>query len=233
MEGNAPLVDAEINGRPVRFLVDTGSAGTIISRPAASELGLQSFGTGFQFYGVGGSDKAGQSTLHEFKLGTASVHDMHILVSGPGLKSRQLVGLLGEDMLSRTDLELDFAKGVMRLIQPKDCTGDQVVYWGKAYSIAPIAPSQNAGALEVYVILNGQRVLAEMDSGAYTSVVTTGAASRVGVTPHSEGVQAAGQSMGIGRGVEEASVAVFPSFTIGDETIKKRQAESFGPFSRG
>jgi clan AA aspartic protease (TIGR02281 family) len=220
IEGNTALVDATINGKPARFLVDTGSGVTLIGRPAAAALGLEAFATDMTMYGVGGSDRAGRTTIREFKLGDATVHDMQMIVSGPGLRSQRYVGVLGEDFLSQTDVELDFAQGVMRLIKPKDCVGDQVVYWRKAYSQAALAPSNSGGKLETYVSLNGQRALAEIDTGAYTSVVTTGVAERVGVSPHGEGVQEAGVSSGMGKGFVQTSVAVFPTFSIGDETIK-------------
>jgi hypothetical protein len=40
MHGNQPLVEASINGQPVKFLLDTGSDTTIITREAAARLGL-------------------------------------------------------------------------------------------------------------------------------------------------------------------------------------------------
>jgi predicted aspartyl protease len=220
MEGNTALVDARINGRPARFLVDTGSGVTLIGRPAAAALGLEAFATDMTMYGVGGSDRASQTTIREFKLGDATVHNFTMIVSGPGLKSSRYVGIIGEDFLSQTDVELDFAQGVMRLITPKDCAGDQVVYWRKPYSEAAIAPSNSGGKLETYVSLNGQRALAEIDTGAYTSVVTTGVAERVGIPLQGEGVKPAGVSGGIGKGFVQTSEAVFPIFAIGDETIK-------------
>jgi clan AA aspartic protease (TIGR02281 family) len=232
MEGNQPLIDASINGHPVRLLVDIGSAATIISRPAAQALGLTLRRMdGMDFYGVGGGDVVDQANIHELKLGDAVVHDVDLIVTGPGLKSRRYVGLLGQNFLSRLDVEFDFANGAMRLFKPKDCVGDQVVYWGKAYSVIPIAPSTSNGVLETEVILNGRKILAQVDTGASISVVTTGTAERVGVTVHSEGVQAAGPSGGMGAKQVQTAVAVFPTFTIGDETIKNAKlhiADLFG-----
>jgi clan AA aspartic protease (TIGR02281 family) len=226
MEGNQPLVDASVNGHPVRFLVDMGSAATIISRPAAAELGLTLRRmSGVDMYGVGGGDVADEANIRELKLGSAVAHDVDLLVTGQGLKSREYVGLLGQNFLSQTDLEFDFANDVMRLFKARDCAGDQVVYWGKAYSVVPISPSPSTGVLEIEVLLNGRRILAQVDSGASHSVVTPGAAEAAGVTLHSAGVHSLGASGGMGAKTVQTFVAVFPTFSVGDETIKNVRLE--------
>ena len=226
MEGNQPLVDASINGHPVRFLVDMGSAATIVSRPAAAELGLTLRRmNGVDMYGVGGGDVADEANIRELKLGNSVVHDVDLMVTGQGLKSREYVGLLGQNFLSQTDLEFDFANDVMRLFKAHDCAGDQVVYWGKAYSMVPISPSPSTGVLEIEVLLNGRRILAQVDSGASHSVVTPGAAESAGVTLHSAGVRSVGASSGMGAKSVQTFVAVFPTFSVGDETIKNVRLE--------
>jgi hypothetical protein len=104
-------------------------------------------------------------------------------------------------------------------MRPKDCAGDQVAYWAKSYDVTPIAVSRN-GEITVYVMLNGDRVLAELDTGASTSVVTTAAAAGAGVTPQSAGVLQEGESGGLGAKRVQTMVATFPTFSIGEETIK-------------
>ena len=221
MDGNDVLVDATVNGRAVRFRVDMGSSNTIISRLGAEELGLKPHRmSNVTSYGVGGGEVPSEAMVQDLKIGNAVAHNIDLMVLGQGLRSRRYIGLLGQDFLSQADIEFDLANGAMRIIRPKGCDGDQVVYWKKAYSLASIAPSNDPNVLKVYVLLNGQKAVAEVDTGAYTSVVTTAMAERAGVTAKTEDVQSVGASAGLAGVPVPTSVAVFPSFTIGDETIK-------------
>jgi len=226
MDGNRPLIDGAVNGHPIRFMLDTGSFSTVISPAAAAGLGLTVYELrGVTSYGVGGGDKTGETTIQTLQVGNAVAHNIVLMVTGQGLRSSQFVGLLGEEFLSRGDLELDFANGVMRMIQPKGCAGDDVAYWAKAYSVTPLAPSTVNEVLQVYVMLNGHRTLAVIDTGAATSIVATGAAASAGVTPQSEGSREIGRTGGIAGKSLSAFIGVFPTFSIGEETIKNAKLE--------
>jgi predicted aspartyl protease len=221
MQGDQALIQASINGNPVWLLVDTGSYATIITRPAAAKLGLTlSRVEGLTTYGVGGSDVTDAAMVSEFRLGDAVAHNVDLVVTGKDLESDDFQGLLGESILAQGDLELDFANGVMRIFRPHDCVGDQVVYWGAAYSVAPIAPSVDPDELNVYVTLDGQRTIAKLDTGADPSFVTAGAAERAGMEQSAQAARAAAQSGAVSPTQIDSSVAVFQTFAIGDETIR-------------
>jgi hypothetical protein len=82
--------------------------------------------------------------------------------------------------------------------------------------MAPMADSNDEDKLTVYVALNGQRIPAEVDTGASTSVVTPGAAQTAGA----RGGGAASAAVGLGGKAVSQSVAVFQTFAVGDETIR-------------
>ena len=208
MDRNQALVDASINGKPVRFLLDTGSYATINTPTAAAQLGLtlQRI-NGLDTYSVSGVSETDRANVREFKLGGTVGRDVSLMVTINRLKSDKFVGLLGESILAQGDLELDFADKRVRVLRPQGCSGDQVVYWGKAYSVVPIAPSNDEDALDVYVNLGGHQVLATLDTGAFVSIVTPGVAEDAKATL--DGSTAANSKIG-----------VFSNFTIGDETIK-------------
>jgi predicted aspartyl protease len=208
MDGNAPLIDVTINGQRVRFMVDMNSASTRISRPAAAALGLKTRRIS-EASVSGAGEVPGKAFIEELKLGAAVTHNTSMMVFGAGAASDRYVGVLGQDILSQTDLELDLANSVMRIIQPKGCHGDQVVYWGKAYSVAPIIPSDDSGDVKVYVGLGGKRTVAQLNTGADLSVVTSAVAQRAGVTLRTEHVQGVAISVG-----------TFPNLTVGDESVK-------------
>jgi predicted aspartyl protease len=230
VDHNQGLAAAEINGKAVKFLVDTGAAKTLLWRGAAEGLGLHAVDMeGVYFYGVGGREPARITTVRDLKLGSATAHNIRMIVIGPAgaVQSPRYVGILGADLLLQDDLELDFADGAVRLMKPKGCVGDEVVYWNKPYAMATLIASNNPDARGVrfWVSLNGKPVEALLDTGSTHTVVTSRAADAAGVTPRSEGVQAAGKTSGIGPGAVKIYTATFATLAIGDEKIENAKLE--------
>jgi predicted aspartyl protease len=225
VDRNQGLATAGINGKPVKFLVDTGSAKTLLWRGAAEGLGLHVVDMGgLYFYGVGGREAARITTVRDLKLGSATAHDIRMISLGPAgaVRSPRYVGILGADLLLVDDLELDYANGAVRLMKAKGCTGDDVVYWNKPYSVATLIPynSPDSHGVRFWVSLNGKPVEALLDTGSTHTVVTSRAADAAGVTPHSEGVEAAGKIVGMGPDAVKVYTATFETLAIGDEKIQ-------------
>lgn len=217
------LVEARVNGRPARMIVDTGATNTLIFRASAEAMGLPVVPIpGVKFYGVGGEFGAGSARIADFRVAGLVARNEDVLVSGKQpLGAEQ--GLLGADFLLQADIEFDLAAGKLRFFRPKGCAGDAVVYWGKAYSAARMIGSSAVKLIRVTVQVNGAPVVAEMDTGAPGSVVTPAAAARAGVTPNSEGVAEAKETHGLGAQPVRTYIGVFQSFSFGDETIKNAQ----------
>ena len=68
--------------------------------------------------------------------------------------------------------------------------------------------------------INGAKIRVTFDTGAGTSLLSTKAAARAGVTPDSPGVVEAGYGTGLGRASIKTYIGPFSSFKIGDEEIK-------------
>jgi predicted aspartyl protease len=216
--GGEVTIDAQVNGKPVRMIVDTGSAGTLVSHPAAAQLGLVLRPIpGVKMYGVGGGENGASARIKEFKVANMVDRDFDMLVQGPNSLG-EAQGVLGALFLMQADVEFDFPHKMMRFFRPKNCKGDQVVYWGSAYSVVPMVGSSHA-RIEVAVLLNGKPVRAQMDTGAGTTTVTPAQAANAGVRLTSDGVSTARPLGGLGRARVQTYVAVFPSFSFGDETI--------------
>jgi clan AA aspartic protease (TIGR02281 family) len=218
------LVEAQINGRPARMFVDTGATNTLIFRSSAPALGLAVRPlAGVKFYGAGGEAGAGEVRIADFRVAGFVAHNDDVLVSGrQPLGAEQ--GLLGADFLLQSDVEIDIAGGKIRWFKPRGCVGDAVVYWGKAYSAARMVGSSDVKQINVTVRVNGAPILAQMDTGA-TSTLTPAAAARAGVTPASQGVKPVGESHGLGAVSVRTYVGMFESFSFGDETIKNARLQ--------
>lgn len=231
-EGGHLTLDAEIDGRPVRMLLDTGSSETLLSRSGVKDLGLSTVPLpyGVEFYGVGGKDQAAVVPVQEFELGGLVARKLDIFVTG--LRPfGDAVGVVGARFLLQTDVEFDVPEGKLRLFKPQNCPGDQVVYWGGAFSVAPMTSSYTQQNIQVTVHVGAASVAAVMDTGANTSILTLESAARAGLTPQSTGVTSDGPTLGTGQDVMRTYVGIFPSFAFGDETIKNAKlqfAELFG-----
>ena len=225
LTGSGLTVEASINGQPVRLILDTGSEETILYRGAAERLGLKwTSGGQATLYGVGGSTTLGEARLKDFSVAGATIHNFSIPVAGQ-IHDPSAQGVLGARFLLQADMEFDLAHGKVRFLKPKDCSGDQVVYWGRSYAMTPMLEGHDRKAIQVRVLINGRPVRALMDSGADLSTLTSTAAERVGGKAASPGLMPGQDAEGF-AGVRLTSRAkIFPSFSFGDETIKNARIE--------
>ncbi len=219
MDRGRILVDASINGTPVKMLVDTGAEVTILYRETAEKLGLRAtqVGYGAKIYGAGGGDLLSQAGVKELQVGGFVAKGINLAVAGHQ-NADISAGLLGAGFILQTDVEFDVPEGKLRFFKPSGCAGDQVVYWGKAYAVAENVAPNPGTRITLSVKLGDAAVRATLDSGASISVVDTHSAERY--ADHDIATTKDGKAYGIGREAIDQSIAVFPSFSFGDETIK-------------
>jgi tetratricopeptide (TPR) repeat protein len=221
-----PTIVAQINGKDARFLVDSGAFYSMMSSATAAQYNLrtQPGPFGLKVIGVGGSQDAELAKVKEFKLIGVPIKDIEFLVGGSEL-DKDIVGLLGQNILEIFDVEYDLGHGAIRLFKTKDCEKARLAYWlteNQGFSQMPIdeVTPQHSHTLGVAYV-NGKRIKIAFDSGASRSVLSIDAAARAGVKVDSEGVKVVGYSKGLGRGMVKTYVARFDTFKIGDgEEIK-------------
>ncbi len=225
------MLQAQINGKPLRMIVDTGSEFTVLFRDGARALGLSLRPlTDVDFYGATGQSHVMETNVSELKVASLVARNVNLAVSGRS-DSDGAQGLLGSYFLLQSDVEFDLAAKKLRFFTAKGCTGDQVVYWGKAYSVTPMLGSSDEKKIRVTVRVNGNPVEAEMDTGAGASIISTTVAERAGVKTTSASVVANEDTRGIGGQRISTYVGVFPSFAFGDEVIKNARLRIADIFS--
>lgn len=91
--------DAEVNGKPVRFLVDTGATAVALTPADARRLGIRTaeLKRGFDVTTAGGSMRASAVTLASVSVNGARLENVQALVVDDGLD----VSLLGMSYLGR------------------------------------------------------------------------------------------------------------------------------------
>ena len=216
------LAEVKLNSQPVRVVVDSGAFASVLSEAVARKVGADPRGlTSFQTSGVGGVREAGTASLDLTLGATTFRREQFVVIPGGGIADG-LSALLGREFLLQQDLDFDLPDGVLRFVRPVGCGDEQMVFWNKAYSEAMLEDQTTDRAeARVRVLVNGRPVLAMIDSGAPVSIISTGAARRVGLDP-GRAVNA-GTVGGLGGGRIASQVARFDTFTIGDETIKNAQ----------
>jgi aspartyl protease family protein len=95
------LVDASVNGAPIRFLVDTGATMVVLSPEDARTAGLSPEALRFSAVldTANGTAHAAPARLRSLRLGQLEVEDVPVLV----MERPMAVSLLGMSFLSRLD----------------------------------------------------------------------------------------------------------------------------------
>lgn len=219
---SAPIVDGAVNGQKVGILLDTGSGTTLIVRSAATRLGLVSYDAqGHRMLGIGGETAVETVSVDEFKIGDAVRKNWRMFVAGEQ-DFGDIAVILGDDFFRQVDIEFDLAHNTVRLFQAKDCDGSPLAYWasGDIGVVEIDAASTARPTIELEVAINRRPVRAQLDSGAWQSVLTKGEAATLGVTPETPGVVRVGCGKGLGEKAIEEWIGQFDSFGIGNEVIR-------------
>jgi predicted aspartyl protease len=226
----APRVSATIDGHPAEFIVDTGAAISLIWKSTVTDLKLPGAKTSVgSLCGAGGCREASRVRVQDFGLADFLAHDVSFVTTASVPDGDAAGGILGEDFLSKMDVEFDLGAGRIRLFQPVGCPGDQVVYWAPAYFMVTLLPSHETW-LETHAALNGHDAVAMFDTGSTVSTVTTDLANRPGMAAQAS-TDAAQTMHGLGPKTVALTAARFASLTLGQEVIQNptlRVADLFG-----
>lgn len=173
IEKKETYVPVTINGVPKLMLLDTGGAMTEITTEAADELRLTRRRGNFRLYNIYGEFS---DTFAEASLAVGPLKADHVaLAIAPGNhvfgEDYELAGVLAPDILKNYDIDVDFGSGKMNLFSPDHCPG-KVIYWKPpAVAIIPMRVL-HSGHIMVGVLLDGKKVTAILDTGAYHTTLS-------------------------------------------------------------
>jgi len=181
---NEPQITARLNNQPVMLVFDTGAQGTLIGAEVASRLQLPQtpHPTG-TMHAVGGKAPAWEARTRDIQLGEVTLRDRTIRVAPvrfPRPEGRIPDGLLGADILSRYDIDLDIPSRRVVLHLPRQCQ-EGGPGWSSPHIALPMLPSP-PGRILVPVELDGVRVGAVVDTGAEFTTISRDLALHTGVT---------------------------------------------------
>ena len=182
---NIPVITLFANGAAVTLLLDTGAETTILTPAAAQRIGAQRPRIEFQrqMRGIGGSLQTDEVELRSFALGGVAIPWRRVRVAPVDVASMftgPLDGVLGVDTLSSFDVDLDLPGHRMVLYSRQTCPQASPA-WAGPY--ARIGTGRSFGGhLFFPVQLDGHRIDTFIDTGSQLTVLSTKAASILGVT---------------------------------------------------
>lgn len=119
-ENNSIFVDGKLNGKPARFLIDTGAGTSLIHEPFAREAGCEVGPMEVTIRGVAGEAPAGWADVGTFQLGESVFKDRQILATDltnglpDGAKLRE-DAIFGAEFLGTLDAVITYKDRLMFL----------------------------------------------------------------------------------------------------------------------
>jgi tetratricopeptide (TPR) repeat protein len=224
MENLRPVISANIDGVDARFIVDTGSFFDFLSPAAAAEfkLPLSWAPPGYYVSGIGGLLVPKIATAKTFSVAGITANDALFLVGDNDFQG-DVVGILGQNIFRITDVDYDFADGVLRFVKPQHCGGTMLAYWATTQPVGVVDlhwSSEQRPHLIGKAAVNGHDIEVVFDTGSSHTILSLDAARRAGITPDSPGVVPVGEWMGLGDKTIKVWVAPVTKFEIGGEAIE-------------
>jgi predicted aspartyl protease len=180
----APFVTLSANGHPVTLILDTGAERTVLTPTAAERIGAQRPAIEFprQLRGISGDLRSREVELRSFAAGPVALPWRRVMVAPVTMAQvfdTPLDGLLGADVLSDFDIDLDLARHELKFYEKQTCP-TAAPDWTAPY--ISLGTGLSSGAhLFFSVRLDGRPLTAFIDTGAQITTISTAAARAIGV----------------------------------------------------
>ncbi len=211
--GGSPLimVPTYVNGRgPYNFILDTGSAQTLISSGLASSLGVHSESEEKAF-GAGGAVQISLACVDSIAVGSARQKNAQVAITnefeqiGAALKA-QVDGNLGFSFMKDSRLTVDYQRNVLRLARASDNHDEN----SHDTTTVPFTLASAEPLIVVQAVVNEQGPFQfALDTGAGRTVLTPELAERlnIGATKEIKGAGLGGKVQLTGATVDSLSLS--------------------------
>ena len=212
------VVEVLVNGTRLRMMLDTGAEFTMVTHDSVGIAGLwEDPWRHGRVNGLGGTSPIGVTHATVGLTGPGKPLTLAVgeLWTRPGMSD--LAGIVGTDVLSDYDIEIDFAQRRLTLSEAHQCAGDYVPWQGR-WAMLPASVTPRRRVMVTTRV--GQTDLGAMlDSGASMSILSSEAAAFAGLTDQQ--VAAGKPLVGVGIALREVGMRriTLPDTQIGDELL--------------
>ncbi len=210
------IVPVTLGRITVPFMLDTGAYQTALSPEAAASLGLKPPRHTFFVEGIAGPAPSYFALVRRLRLGNGTLSNGLLLVTpifGLPLTKFPVFGLLGVDILDNWAFDLDTRSARLDLYNEEQC----IV---AAPTFQPAVPVETREGKDAHVrfpvAIDGRSFDAVLDTGAHDSVVSAGAAARLGADLTHDRTVA---GFGVGHIRFQAKVHRFEHVVIGGQDV--------------
>lgn len=221
------VVDAEVDGKPARFILDTGAERTLLTPAAVRRLALPlDPWVGTTVVGIGGEERHQNAKLASLTLGGTALRQNTLLhglsVSVGAIPPGQLGsgphpvdGILGRDVLAAFDLAIDLPGLRLTLYRVRDCHG-QFEPWPGAAAVRSLPGYRHVLGIPVHA--DGKTLRAMIDTGSSVTLIAAPGLVRLGLTPARLARGTPGVATGIGPREVKVHVVQLATLTVGGIT---------------
>jgi len=181
-------VPVGIQGRTFLLTVDTGDVISVLTESAVSALHKDSLvAMGVRMLTLGQISMNHYVNVEDVRIGHMHA-DKFLFMVAPDRLLDDTDGLLGADIMSNYDIDLDFAHAKLNIFSQDHCPGD-VVYWTQqGFGVVPMRLDAD-GHIKVRVTIDGKTLDAIVDTGAdKTTMSLATAKSLFGLDEKSPGI---------------------------------------------
>jgi predicted aspartyl protease len=214
-ESNIRTVPVSINGVTRHMVLDTGGAITQLSRDTIEELSLPTRSSGAAVYDINGRVSRRFAMVKDLTFGDLHRNDAALMVWPE--PTRPYAGELAQDLLQPYDVDVDFAKGLLKLYSKGSkgqCTGP------RDWTPTTRTEMRNKGwHLHIPVTLDGRTYDAIFDTGSRHTIMRLPTAQRdFGLEPGSAGMETYPAING--SPILDGSLHSFAKLTFGNITME-------------
>ncbi len=167
------IVEAKVNGKPLRMLVDTGADVCIVNRAVAERIGLKFSRKPVRLRGVGmGVAQAFTAKIQQLELGAITGKDLFTLVTEttPKIGDRAVDGIIGFEFLKDKILQIDYAGELLRFYATAPYRKTDAQSGRRAVLTFRLREKRDMPVIDA-VTVNGKAIVIGIDTGSDSGLV--------------------------------------------------------------
>jgi clan AA aspartic protease (TIGR02281 family) len=220
------IVEAKINGKPLRMLLDTGADVCIINRAVATRIGLKFSPKPVRLRGIGmGMAQAYTSKIQQLEIGAISGKDLFALVTEttPKIGDRAVDGIIGFEFLKDKIFQVDYAGAMLRFYSAAPYRKTDAQSGRRAVLTFRLREKRDMPVIDA-VMVNGKTVVIGIDTGSDSGLVLfPDALKMLGISSDTKALKTR-VSFGYG-GIALTKIGRIEDFSIGGLNLQGMEAE--------